>query len=170
MLQAEDLISGSRRLGGVSPDTARSDSAASRLSLDPVPTHRGRLEVSVVAAQYHRSPLTIQWSCYHPPSSCPGPTPPPAPPCPCTRWCGGPGVRHSSSTSRHTRTMCRLCAMPWSGQIMIIMIFIFTGKKTGNRRGRGQSGGAAQGLSLQLEKTTLLLHHPMSMSRVWSSR
>ena len=44
MFQAEDLISGSRRLGGVSPDTARSDSAASRLSLDPVPTHRGRLE------------------------------------------------------------------------------------------------------------------------------
>ena len=63
MLQAEDLISGSRRLGGVSPDTARSDSAASRLSLDPVPTHRGRLEVSVVAAQYHRSPVTsCQWS------------------------------------------------------------------------------------------------------------
>ena len=67
MFQAEDLISGSRRLGGVSPDTARSDSAASRLSLDPVPTHRGRLEVSVVAAQYHRSPPTIQSSGYNPP-------------------------------------------------------------------------------------------------------
>lgn len=70
--QAEDLISLSQtsgaRGGGVSPDTVnnermRSSSVNSNHSLhsgdscclDPVPTHRGRMEVTVVPASYHRS-------------------------------------------------------------------------------------------------------------------
>jgi len=74
--QAEDLISlsqtsgsgSARGGGGVSPDTVnnermRSSSVNSNHSLhsgdscclDPVPTHRGRMEVNVVPASYHRS-------------------------------------------------------------------------------------------------------------------
>ena len=72
--QAEDLISLSQTSGarggggGVSPDTVnnermRSSSVNSNHSLhsgdscclDPVPTHRGRMEVTVVPASYHRS-------------------------------------------------------------------------------------------------------------------
>ena len=62
--QAEDLISlsqGPGPRGGVSPDTVmrhtRSASAASNLSINSLepPTHRGRMEVTVTPASYHRS-------------------------------------------------------------------------------------------------------------------
>lgn len=60
--QAEDLISLSQGPGprGVSPDTvrhARSASAASNLSINSLepPTHRGRMEVLVTPASYHRT-------------------------------------------------------------------------------------------------------------------
>ena len=62
--QAEDLISlsqGQGSRGGVSPDTVnthtRSASATSNLSINSLepPTHRGRMEVIVTPASYHRS-------------------------------------------------------------------------------------------------------------------
>ena len=64
--QAEELITlsqsqGSGARGGVSPDTVlhhtRSASAASNLSINSLepPTHRGRMEVTVTQASYHRT-------------------------------------------------------------------------------------------------------------------